>query len=319
LVSQLITSTLDVPFTEQEVWETILNLHFDKALGPDGFIGRFYKACWNIIKVEVLNAISAVWSRNFINLDRVNSAYIAMVPKIDGADQVKDFRPISLVHNFAKLVTKILANRLASKLNDLVSPNQSAFIKGRFIQDNFMLVQQTSRFLHQQNRACLLFKLDITKAFCIIKGRSLDVGSAQSRPCAGTTTATTGGSARIRDWRRDGRWMGRGGRRIRRTVRDDRSTGRGRWWIRRTADAQGREVDGAAEGGSGGRRMRRDDGSATKRRPAGRDSGREKDPRPRRRAGVGGPRQQPEKGKELAARAAQRRRDGAKKLDQGLV
>ena len=35
-----------------------------------------------------------------------------MVPKVEGADQVKDFRPISLVHNFAKLVTKILANRL---------------------------------------------------------------------------------------------------------------------------------------------------------------------------------------------------------------
>jgi hypothetical protein len=78
---------------------------------------------------------------------------------------VKDFRPISLVHSFGKLITKILANRLASKLNGLISPNQSAFIKGRFIQDNFMLVQQTSRFLHRQKKASLLLKLDITKAF----------------------------------------------------------------------------------------------------------------------------------------------------------
>lgn len=69
------------------------------------------------------------------------------------------------MHSFAKLVTKILANRLASKLNMMVSPNYSAFIKGRFIQDNFMLVQQTSRLLHQQNKANLLLKLDITKAF----------------------------------------------------------------------------------------------------------------------------------------------------------
>ena len=84
---------------------------------------------------------------------------------MDSAERPKDFRPISLVHSFAKLVTKLLANRLASRLQQLVSPNQSAFIKGRFIQDNFMLVQQTARFLHQQKQPRILLKLDISKAF----------------------------------------------------------------------------------------------------------------------------------------------------------
>jgi hypothetical protein len=158
-------SDLDLPFTEEEVWDTIRNLPANKAPGPDGFTGRFYKVCWNIIKGDVLNAIMAVGNRNFINLDRLNSAYITLIPKVEGSDQVKDFRPISLVHSFAKLITKVLASRLAKRLNDLVSPNQSAFVKGRFIQDNFLLVQQTARLLHSQNMARLLFKLDITKAF----------------------------------------------------------------------------------------------------------------------------------------------------------
>jgi hypothetical protein len=72
-----------------------------------------------------------------------------------------DFRPISLVHSVAELITKLLANRLSQRLNDMVSPIQSAFIKGRFIQDNFMLVQQTARLFHQQKRPRLLLKLDI--------------------------------------------------------------------------------------------------------------------------------------------------------------
>jgi hypothetical protein len=38
---------------------------------------------------------------------------------------------IRLVHSFVKLVTKILANWLAGRLHEMVSPNQSAFIKGR--------------------------------------------------------------------------------------------------------------------------------------------------------------------------------------------
>lgn len=50
-------------------------------------------------------------------------------------------------------------------MDQLVTPNQSAFIKGRFILDNFMLVQQTTNFLHQQKQARILLKLDITKAF----------------------------------------------------------------------------------------------------------------------------------------------------------
>jgi hypothetical protein len=72
---------------------------------------------------------------------------------------------LSLVHIFAKLITKIMVVHLASRLNKLVSPNQNAFIKGRFIQDNFMLVQQTARFLHQQRQPQLMLKLDITKVF----------------------------------------------------------------------------------------------------------------------------------------------------------
>jgi hypothetical protein len=158
-------SELDAPFSVQEVEDIIKRLPADKSPGPDGFTGHFYKVCWPIIKVDMMAAISAIWGRKFDDFGRLNSAYITMIPKNDGAEMVKDFRPISLVHSFAKLITKILANRLAKRLNEMVSPNHSVFIKGRFIQDKFMLVQQTSRLLHQQNKATLLYKLDITKAF----------------------------------------------------------------------------------------------------------------------------------------------------------
>jgi hypothetical protein len=156
---------LDMPFTEEEVWNTIKQLPFDKAPGPDGFTGRFYKSCWSVIKNDVMSALHSVWGKKFRNLWMLNSAYITLIPKRLDAEQIKDFRPISLVHSFAKLITKILANRLAGRLDSMVSPNQSAFIKKRFIQDNYMLVQQTVRFLNSQKQLRILLKLDITKAF----------------------------------------------------------------------------------------------------------------------------------------------------------
>jgi hypothetical protein len=109
--------------------------------------------------------VSAIWSRKLMGFSVLNAAYITLVPKKEVAEQPKDFRPISLVHSFAKLVRKIMANRLADRLNEMVSPIQSAFINGRFIQDNFMLVQQTARFLQQQKQPQLLLKPDISKAF----------------------------------------------------------------------------------------------------------------------------------------------------------
>jgi hypothetical protein len=80
-----------------------------------------------------MSALQTIWGKKFRNLWMLNSAYITLIPKNAEADQVKDFRPISLVHSFAKLVTKILANRLVGHLDEMVSPNQSAFIKKCFI------------------------------------------------------------------------------------------------------------------------------------------------------------------------------------------
>jgi hypothetical protein len=158
-------SALDSPITEEEVWTTIKSLPSDRVPGPDGFTGRFYKKCWSVIKHDIMAAIISLQQGNARGLELLNAAFITLIPKKVDAAMAKDFRPISLVHSFAKLVTKMLANRLAPLLNSMVATNQSAFIKGRSIHDNFILVQQTVKTLHRQKVPSLFLKLDISKAF----------------------------------------------------------------------------------------------------------------------------------------------------------
>lgn len=55
--------TLDIPFTEEEVWNTIKELPSDKAPGPDGFTGRFYKTCWPAIKNDIMSALHSFWGK----------------------------------------------------------------------------------------------------------------------------------------------------------------------------------------------------------------------------------------------------------------
>ena len=45
---------LDAPFTSQEIEAIIKDMPSEKAPGPDGFIGCFYKKCWSVIKDDVI-------------------------------------------------------------------------------------------------------------------------------------------------------------------------------------------------------------------------------------------------------------------------
>jgi hypothetical protein len=131
----------------------------------DGFTGRCYKCAWTVVKRDFLAALSVILQGGSSKLYLLNSAYVTLLPKKAEAVEVKDFRPISLINSFAKIITKILANRLTEILPKLVSPNQSAFIKGRSIHDNFMMVRETAKAIHRQKISRILLKLDIGKAF----------------------------------------------------------------------------------------------------------------------------------------------------------
>jgi len=113
----------------------------------------------------MIAALNSLHQGNAHKLGMLNSAYLALLPKRDVVMSARDFRPISLIHSFAKLVTKMLANRLGPHLQELVAANQSAFVRGRSIHDNFMLVQHSIKSLHKKKVSSLFLKLDISKAF----------------------------------------------------------------------------------------------------------------------------------------------------------
>jgi hypothetical protein len=158
-------SSLDMPFTEAEIKKSIDLLLADKALGPDGFMGTFFKSCWDIIKNDVMEAVKAFHDLRCMNLQLINSGNIILLPKKEGAEAVGDFRPISLIHSFVKIINKTLALRLAPHMHEIVSPCQSAFIKKRTIQDNFMVVRSAVRRYQRMNIPSLFLKLDIVKSF----------------------------------------------------------------------------------------------------------------------------------------------------------
>ena len=140
-------------------------MQLDVAPGPNGFIAKFFRSCWDIIKEDLCATLHYFYNLHGQHLKMLNSAHIVLIPKSAEALKIGDYRPISLTSSIAKIISKVLATRLSQSLSSLVSRNQSAFIRKRSIHDNFLYTQNTIRHLHKTNQPALFLKLDITKAF----------------------------------------------------------------------------------------------------------------------------------------------------------
>jgi hypothetical protein len=150
---------------ESEVWGVIQSLPLDKALGSDGFTGRFLQSTWPSIRADLMSAFDAFWHLDMRSFHMVNGGILTLIPKTFDAATLNDYQPISLIHLIGKLFSKVVSNRFAPRFGSLIHPMQRTFIKGRVIQDNFHYMQSATKILHVCKRLSLSLKVDITRAF----------------------------------------------------------------------------------------------------------------------------------------------------------
>ncbi|KAI0522535.1 hypothetical protein KFK09_004915 [Dendrobium nobile] len=126
--------------SDLEIYNAIMDLNGDSIAGPDGYTSKFFQKCWDIVKFDVIEV------NDFFNGSPYpkyfTSTNIVFIPKTDGANKWKDFRPISFCSFFNKLISKIISKRLESILPRISSSNQTGFVKGRSIFDNVLLTQE---------------------------------------------------------------------------------------------------------------------------------------------------------------------------------
>ncbi|XP_071694663.1 uncharacterized protein [Rutidosis leptorrhynchoides] len=157
-------NALESPFDENEIHDAIFDCGSTKAQGPDGFNMRFFKKYWDIIKGDLIDAINWFWNNcEFSN--GCNASFVILIPKKTDPLGLGDFRPISLIGSYYKIIAKILSNRLRRILPALIGHEQSAFLKNRFILDGALIVNESIDFLKSKKQKGILFKVDFEKAF----------------------------------------------------------------------------------------------------------------------------------------------------------
>ena len=107
------------------------------------------------------------------NMDRLNKAYIILIPKVEGAELIGDFRPISPSNSIYLIIAKVLANRLRLVLPAIISPFQSAFLPGRQMSDIIVTAEEIVAAWRRASTPGFLWKVDFSKAYDSIDWRFL--------------------------------------------------------------------------------------------------------------------------------------------------
>jgi hypothetical protein len=144
------------PFAEDEVRDTIWSCDGNKSPGPDGFNLNFYKACWPIVKHDLMAFFTEFHANAFLP-KAMTASFLTLVHKKDHPQDLFYYRPICLIGSLYKVLSMLLANRLKRVLGKLISSCQSAFLPQPQILDGVVVLNELIDLATRRKDACIFF------------------------------------------------------------------------------------------------------------------------------------------------------------------
>jgi hypothetical protein len=146
-------------------------MEHNKAPGPDGFPAEFYQVFWGVIKDDLL-AMFHDFHKDTLDLFSLNFGIITLIPKIENATKIQEYRPICALNVSFKIFTKVGTNRLNKVVRTVVSPTQTAFMPGRNIMEGVVILHETIHELHTKNLMELFLRLTLKRPMIRLSGHS---------------------------------------------------------------------------------------------------------------------------------------------------
>ena len=87
----------------QEIQDAVWSCDPSKAAGYDGFNLNFIKRMWTNIGKYISDFILEFFNRGLFP-EGINKTWVVLIPKVDRAEVLKDFRPISMVECLYKII-----------------------------------------------------------------------------------------------------------------------------------------------------------------------------------------------------------------------
>ena len=147
-----------------EISKAVKILKLDKSPGEDGIVNEFYKTYWYLISDDFGAVIKEIFDNNLL-CESQYRGMITLMFKSGEREDIKNWRPITLLNTDYKIISKVLAERLKNVLPQIIDFDQKGFVKGRNIFQGNRLLQDVIDFCELEDEEGAILFLDQQKAF----------------------------------------------------------------------------------------------------------------------------------------------------------
>lgn len=100
-----------------------------------------------------------------LDASRLNYGVVTLIPKVAGAMDIRQFRPITVINVMFRILAKAHAIRAAPIVARITHLNQTAFIQGRRIHDGVLALHEIIHEVKITRHKAVFFKIDFHKAY----------------------------------------------------------------------------------------------------------------------------------------------------------
>jgi hypothetical protein len=157
-------AVLDQPLSFQELDKAVRDCKSRTAPGIDGFNNSFIKKHWKIFRTPLM-AYAVTCFRKGRLTENFSTGSIRLIPKKGDLTKIKNWRPISLLNCFYKIIARAVNYRLQKIADRVTSRAQKGFSSSRYMHEVILNVTNGIAYCNANDISGAVVAVDLSKAF----------------------------------------------------------------------------------------------------------------------------------------------------------